>query len=119
MTLQRNDLVNLDDVAAGEGIPPTHPGVILREEFLDPLGITAYRLAKSIGVPKNRVTGIVNGERALTSDTALRLARFFGTTAEFWVNLQSHYDLEVTRHEHGDEILETVEPREGAEVLYV
>lgn len=117
MILQRNDLVDFDDIVTGDGIPPTHPGVILRDEFLEPLGITAYRLAKAIGVPKNRVTGIVNGERALTSDTALRLARFFGTTAEFWVNLQSRYDLEVTRREHGDEILAAVEPREGAEVL--
>lgn len=113
MTLQRHDLLDLSDLATGEMIEPVHPGVVLREEFLEPLGVTAYRLAKAIGVPKNRVTGIVNGDRALTSDTALRLARFFGTSAEFWVNLQSAYELELTRRDHGDEILASIEPREA------
>lgn len=74
---------------------PVSPGEILKEEFLGPLKVSAYALAKAIRVPTNRVTGIVNGERSITAETALRLARFFGTTADFWMNLQSHYDLTV------------------------
>lgn len=66
-------------------------------EFLDELELSAYALAKALAVPTNRVTSILNGERAITADTALRLSRFFGTTAEFWLNLQVHYDLEVAR----------------------
>ena len=72
-----------------------HPGEILQTEFLDELELSAYALAKALRVPVNRITGIVNGERAITADTALRLARFFDTTPEFWLNLQSHYDLAV------------------------
>lgn len=112
MPLRDDETVDLGDLTTGEAMEPIHPGAILREEFLDPLGISAYRLAKSLGVPKNRVTAIVNGERAITSDTALRLARFFGVTAEFWVNLQGHYDLEVARRDRGAEILDTVEPQD-------
>lgn len=72
---------------------PIHPGEILKAEFLDELGLSAYALAKALAVPANRVTGIVNGDRSITADTALRLSRFFGTTPEFWLNLQTHYDL--------------------------
>jgi addiction module HigA family antidote len=72
---------------------PIHPGEILKSEFLDELSLSAYALAKALSVPTNRVTGIINGERAITAETALRLARFFGTTPEFWLNLQTHYDL--------------------------
>ena len=78
-------------------MPPIHPGEILFEDFLKPLGITQYRLAKSIGVPQRRIGEIVAGKRAVTADTALRLARFFGTDAQSWVNLQAHYDLEIAR----------------------
>ena len=74
---------------------PLHPGEVLREEFLKPLGITAYRLAKDIAVPVNRVTGIVNEERNITADTALRLGAYFGTSAKVWAGLQSDYDLEL------------------------
>lgn len=111
MAFQRDDVLDLADLTTGAAMEPTHPGKILREEFLEPLGISGYRLAKAIRVPKNRVSGIVNGERAITSDTALRLARFFGVSAEFWVNLQSRYDLDVARRDHGAEIVETVEPQ--------
>lgn len=114
MTFQREDRPDLSDLTSGEAMEPTHPGVILRAEFLEPLGMSAYRLAKEIDVPKNRVTGIVNGERAVTGDTALRLARFFGTSAEFWVNLQAGYELEVARRRHGARILERIEPRSAA-----
>ncbi len=72
-----------------------HPGEVLREEFLKPLGITAYRLAKDIDVPVNRITGIVNEERNITADTALRLGHYFGTSAKVWIGLQADYDLEI------------------------
>jgi antitoxin HigA-1 len=71
------------------------PGEILEEDFLKPLGLSQYRLAKDIGVPARRINEIVKGERAITADTALRLGRFFKMSAQFWLNLQSHYDLEI------------------------
>jgi addiction module HigA family antidote len=78
-------------------MPPVRPGEILLEDFLKSLGITQYRLAKSIGVPQRRIGEIVAGKRAVTAVTALRLARFFGTDAQSWVNLQAHYDLEIAK----------------------
>lgn len=75
-------------------LPPVHPGEILLEDFLKPLGISRYRLAKSIGVPQRRVDEICAGKRAITVDTALRLARFFGTDPQSWLNLQAEYELE-------------------------
>ena len=78
-----------------KNIPPIHPGEILLEDFLIPMEITRYRLAKSIGVPQRRIDEICTGKRAITADTALRLARFFGTDSQSWLNLQSRYDLEV------------------------
>ena len=77
-------------------MPPVHPGEILFEDFLKPLGVTQYRLAKTIGVPQRRIGEIIAGRRSITADTALRLARFFGTDAQSWMNLQTHYDLEMT-----------------------
>lgn len=71
-----------------------HPGEILREDFLMPMNLTAYRLSKSIGVPQTRIAEILKGERSITADTAHRLARFFGTSAQLWLGLQNHYDLE-------------------------
>lgn len=91
-------------------LPPVHPGEILLEDFLKPLGITQYRLAKSIGVPQRRVGEIVAGKRAITADTALRLARFFGTDAQSWVNLQAHYDLEVAKERLADRLEKEVTP---------
>jgi len=75
-------------------LPPIHPGEILNEEFLKPIGISQYRLAKDIGVDPRRIHAIVNGERAITAETALLLSRYFGTSAEFWAGIQSQYDLE-------------------------
>lgn len=95
-------------------IPPVHPGEVLAEEFLASLDITQYRLAKAIHVPPRRINEIVHGKRAVSADTALRLARFFGTTADFWLNLQSHYDLEIARDTIGREIEEAIEPHEAA-----
>jgi len=76
---------------------PVHPGVVLGEDFLKDMGISQYRLAKSIGVPPRRINEIVQGKRSITADTALRLGKYFGMEAQFWLNLQSHYDLEVAR----------------------
>jgi antitoxin HigA-1 len=75
--------------------PPIHPGEILLEEFLEPMEVSQYRLAKDISVPARRINEIVHGKRGITADTALRLARYFGTTDRFWMNLQTHYDLEI------------------------
>lgn len=78
-------------------IKPTHPGEILREEFLEPMGISAYRLAKDIGVPVNRITAIIKETRAVSPETALLLARYFGVSDELWSNLQAHYDMECAK----------------------
>ena len=78
-------------------LPPIHPGEILLEEFLQPLGISQYRLAKDIGVPPRRINEIVQGKRAISPDTALRLSRYFDLSERFWMNLQSRYDLEVEK----------------------
>lgn len=80
-----------------EMLPPIHPGEILLEEFLKPMGISQYRLAKEISVPARRINEIVQGKRAITSDTALRLSRYFGMSERFWVNLQARYDIEVAK----------------------
>ena len=85
--------------------PPMHPGRVLELEFLEPLEITSYALAKAIGVDPPRIYEIVRGARAISADTALRLGRYFGTSAEFWLNLQSHYDLEVVEDRVGESIL--------------
>lgn len=87
-----------------------HPGEILRTEFLDELHITQYRLAVDIGIPHSRVTAIIKGRRTITPDTALRLARYFGTTAEFWLGLQSEYDLRKARKELAAAIDSEVKP---------
>jgi len=92
---------------------PIHPGEILLDEFLSELGVTRYALAKAIGVPTNRVTGIVNGDRSITADTALRFARFFGNSPKFWMNLQIHYDLEVAERRVGWQVLRDVEQIAG------
>ncbi|WIM69348.1 HigA family addiction module antitoxin [Corynebacterium suedekumii] len=94
-------------------IPPIHPGEILMEEFLGPMGVTQHRLAVSIGVPPRRINEIVHGKRRITADTALRLGRYFGMSAQFWINLQSHYDLEVERDALGD-TLDDIEPLQSA-----
>ena len=80
-----------------EKLDPIQPGEVLMEEFIEPLGITQNRLSVAIGVPPRRINEIVHGKRRITADTALRLGRYFGTSAQFWINLQSHYDLEVER----------------------
>ena len=88
--------------------PPVHPGVILLEEFLNPLGISQYRIAKDIDVPARRINEIVHGQRSISANTALRLGLYFGTPAEFWMNLQAKYDLEIEKSQSGDEIMRKV-----------
>jgi addiction module HigA family antidote len=80
---------------AAEKIPPVHPGEILLEEYLIPLGISQNKVGRDLGVPAQRINEIIRGKRAITVDTALRLAKYFSTTPQFWLNLQSHYDLEM------------------------
>ncbi len=89
----------------------THPGEILREEFMIPLGLSANALSREIDVPPNRITSIIAAERAVTPDTAIRLARYFDTTPQFWLNLQMAHDLSVTLNERGSEINDRVRPR--------
>jgi addiction module HigA family antidote len=86
-----------------ERIPNIHPGEILREEFLDPMGISAYRLAKDTGIPQTRVSEIIHGRRRVSADTALRLAKYFGVSARFWLGIQDDYDLEEEQQNKPEE----------------
>jgi addiction module HigA family antidote len=96
--------------ASSKLLPPIHPGEILAEEFMKPLKLSQNRVARDLRVPVTRIADIVNFKRGITSDTALRLAQYFGTTAEFWMNLQSAYDLEVAQREKLQEIKRDVTP---------
>lgn len=92
-------------------LPPIHPGEQLREELMQPLGITAYRLAKDIGVPVTRIQAIIAEKRAITGETALRLARYFDTSPEFWLNMQRDYELHTAAAAFGKRIETEVKPR--------
>lgn len=115
MTIKREDIdsgqVDFSDVATGRRLPPVHPGAILRDEFLTPLEISVYGLAKAIKVSRPRLNDVVRGRRAITTDTALRLGRYFGTTPAFWINLQTRYDLDVAERTLRRRIEREVEPR--------
>jgi antitoxin HigA-1 len=89
-------------------LSPVHPGEILFEEFLKPLSLSQYRVAKDTGVPPRRINEVVHGKRSISADTALRLARYFGTSERFWMNLQSRYDLEVEKDKLGDRLTREV-----------
>ena len=89
-------------------LDPVHPGVVLLEDFMKPLELSQYRVATDIGVPPLRISEIVRGKRAITADTAMRLARYFGTTAGIWMRLQAQYDLEVAERSYGKEIQKSV-----------
>jgi addiction module HigA family antidote len=93
-----------DQTMANRKLPPVYPGEILLSEFLTPLGVSQYRLAKETSVPPGRINEIVRGQRAISADTALRLARYFGTSERFWSNLQVRYDLEVERDRLGSRL---------------
>lgn len=103
MTIGRADIesTDLSDVATDERLAVVTPGAVLHEEFMAPLGLSARALARDMNVPPNRITGILNGERAVTAETALLLAQRFGTSAEFWMNLQTAHDLEAAREAMG------------------
>jgi addiction module HigA family antidote len=94
-------------------ISPVHPGEVLLEEFLAPLGVTQHHLAVEIGVPPRRINEIVHGTRRITADTALRLSRYFGTSDRFWLNLQTRYDLEIEKDHLGD-ALQRIHPQQSA-----
>jgi addiction module HigA family antidote len=115
MSIKREDLdagrVSFADVTSGRRLAPVHPGEILRDDFLEPMKISVYTLAQVIKVPRSRVNDIVLGRRGITTDTALRLARYFGTSPEFWVNLQAHYDLEIAGRTLRRKIEREVSPR--------
>ncbi|MGD0585842.1 MAG: HigA family addiction module antitoxin [Oryzomonas sp.] len=100
MTIKRDELEKMDysDVSDGTKLAPVHPGEVLQHDFMEPLGVTQHRLAVTIGVPPRRINEIVHHKRGITADTALRLARFFGTTPDFWTSLQASYDMERVAH---------------------
>lgn len=100
-------------MAADTVMGPVHPGEILLEEYLKPLGISQYRLASALGVPPRRINEIVHGQRRITADTALRLSRYFTTSDRFWMNLQSRYDLEAEKDRLGS-ALDDIRPRTAA-----
>ena len=93
---------------------PVHPGEILREDLMKPLGVTVSGLARDLKVPVNRMSEIINGRRGVNADAALRLSRYFGSTPEFWINLQAAYDLRVTIHSSASRIEREVRPRKAA-----
>ncbi len=103
---------------AGKRLVPIHPGEILEEEFMRPLGLSANALAKAVDVPVTRISEIVRGRRGITADTALRFGRFFGTSAELWLGLQSEFDLRTARRDFGEAIESHVVPLKGAGVRY-
>ncbi len=115
MTIEREDVdrreVDFSDVASGRRLPPVHPGEVLRDEFLKPMELSVYRLAREIGVSRPRLNDVVLGRRAVTTDTALRLGRYFGTTPEFWLNLQTRYDLDAAERTLRRKIEREVAPR--------
>ena len=101
-------------MAKSRRLPPVHPGEILREDLMAPLGLSINKVARDLRVPVTRMSEIVNGRRSITADTALRLARYFSTTPEFWVNLQSGYDLDVATRASTEQIKRDVHPRAAA-----
>lgn len=95
-------------------LPPVHPGEILKEDLLGPLGLSINGLARDLRVPVTRISEIVNGRRSITADTALRLARYFDTTPQFWMNLQTAYDLDLATRASAERIARDIHPREAA-----
>lgn len=114
MTIKREDVdqrrIGFSDVASGRVLTPVHPGEVLREEFLTPMALSVYRLARALKVSRPRLNDLVLGRRSVTIDTALRLGRYFGTTPEFWINLQTRYDLDVAERTVRRRIEREIEP---------
>jgi antitoxin HigA-1 len=115
MSIKRHDIdkrkVDFSDIASGRRLPPVHPGKILRDDFLTPMEISVYGLANAIKVPRTRVNDIVLGRRAITIDTAIRLGRYFGTSSEFWINLQTRYELDIADRTVRRRIEQKISPR--------
>lgn len=118
MSIRREDIdrraVDFSDVTTGRRLPPIHPGEILRDDFLTPMRISVYELANAIKVPRSRANDIVLGRRSITTDTAIRLGRYFGTSSEFWLNLQSRHDLDLANRTVRRKIEQEVAPRSAA-----
>ena len=112
MSIRRDELRKMDfsDVSSGRRLAPVHPGEVLLKDFIEPMGISRYRVAKNMSVPQRRIDLICRGEAAVSAEMALCLGRLFGTTPEFWVNLQAQYDLEVAERAAGKEIARAVVP---------
>lgn len=106
--------VDFSNVSSGRRLPPVHPGEILRDEFLKPMDLSVYALARALSISRPRLNDIVLGRRGVTTDTELRLGRYFGMTAEFWINLQTRYDLDVAERTISSQIEQEVEPRAAA-----
>lgn len=104
-------MIEHEDVQQEDRLPPVHPGEVLLEDFMKPLGLSQYRLAQDLGVPPLRINQIVHGKRAVTADTALRLARYFGTSANVWMRLQARYDLEVAEAALAEQVAREVKVR--------
>ncbi|HEX4890606.1 MAG TPA: HigA family addiction module antitoxin [Alphaproteobacteria bacterium] len=115
MSIKRDDLdrgrVDFAGIISGRRLPPVHPGKILRDEFLTPLSISVYELANAIKAPRSRLNDIALGRRSVSTDTALRLARYFGTSPEFWINLQTRHDLDVASRTVRRHIEQEITPR--------
>ncbi len=114
MPIKREDIdnrqIDFSDVATGRRLPPVHPGEILHDAFLEPMSLSVYKLASAIKVPRSRANDIVRGRRAITTDTALRLGRYLGTSPEFWLNLQARHDLDVADRTLREKIEKEVKP---------
>ena len=114
MAIKREELdrreVDLSDVASGRRLPPVHPGQILRDDYLIPMGLSVYRLAQELRIPRPRLNDVVLGRRGVTVDTTLRLGYYFGTTPEFWINLQTRYDLDVADRTVRRQIEQEIKP---------
>ena len=111
MSIPRKDLRHetFKGIATGRKLAPVHPGSVLLSDFIEPMGITRYRVAKAIGVQQRRIDEICNGARGITADTAVRLGLAFGIDPQFWLNLQAQYDIEVIRREQGEQLAEEVQ----------
>ena len=116
MAIRREDVdrraIDLSDVVSEQALPPVHPGKILRDEFLEPMALSVYRLARAVKVPRPRLNDIVLERRGITIDTALRLGRYFGTTPDFWLNLQTRYELDMANRTLGEKIAGEVIPHD-------
>jgi addiction module HigA family antidote len=119
LSMSRLSIIIREAYDMEERLPPIHPGEVLLEDFMKPLGLSQYRLAKDIGVPALRINQIVHGKRSITADTAMRLARYFGTSPDVWLRLQARYDLEKAQRAYGDKIEEEVKVLRARQTVHV